>query len=214
MPNMLIVTITFASLGIALWGWLRFRARNNLRVNWQDTFNPMTDVSEKVLTIRMARSVKQVVARSLESEDLIRFFEEYTSHPDMNGLSGAEREKFRQDIATKSLQDLAKTIKMLRRIRTRHQPIGATASKFWDHLGFIFSRKMRDQIYDPIIEELKEDLLLARARRRTPAARRWIQVSFFVRTSVVFLHCLLIAASRPFGKLIPAAIKAWWKFLL
>jgi hypothetical protein len=213
MFNWLIVVIASAAVGLALWIWMRFRARTDFYLN--DRRNTRLNVDGKAITLSTAQSMYhlELQPHSIDFDSAVvrEFFQNYTSHLHAK-MSAEELERIRHELASKSLVEIVKLFKKLNR-RPHPKPIGSTASKFWDILGFLFSRRMREHVYDPVIEELKEDMLLARARRRSPAARRWLQVCFFVRTSVVFLDCVRIALSRPLGRLLPVTLKAWWRLL-
>jgi hypothetical protein len=211
MPNWVILTIIIAGLIAMLWSWLSFPPRREERTQQgldRDLDNRLDVTASLSLHDIDLRLVGQFDAE--QCRHLRNYFYHYDSHFRAKSKGNAELVKLVQEDIM-----LRKFVEMLHRVAltqesVRHKPIGATASMFWDLLGLLFSRKMRKQIYDPVIGELKEDLLLARACRRSPAARRWIQICFFVRTSLVFLDCVRIALSRPLGKLVPLALRALW----
>lgn len=97
--------------------------------------------------------------------------------------------------------------------KRRRRPVRIDYSRTWDLLGFLFPQGMRSEIYAPVIEELKEDLLLARAKCKSRISRRWIQCCFALRTSSVLVACVKVGICRCLGRAIPIAIKQWFSLL-
>jgi hypothetical protein len=87
----------------------------------------------------------------------------------------------------------------------------ASATRLWDLAGLLFDRKTRAQVYDPVINEIREDFLLARRNCRSRANRNWVKACFAIRGSLAFLRCLRISILRPVIALIPSKLKQFWK---
>jgi len=99
------------------------------------------------------------------------------------------------------------------RANRRARPIGVTFNRIWFLGGFLFNAKMRREIYEPVIEELKEDLWKAKAKCKTPIARSWVRLCFALRTLSVILACGRVACGRSLGRFVPSLIKFWWSSL-
>jgi len=99
------------------------------------------------------------------------------------------------------------------RANRRARPIGVTFNRIWFLGGFLFSAKMRREIYEPVIEELKEDLWIAKAKCKKPIARSWVRLCFAFRTLLVILACGRVACGRSLGRYVPALIRFWWSSL-
>ena len=95
----------------------------------------------------------------------------------------------------------------------RARPIGVTFNKIWFLGGFLFNAKVRREIYEPVIEELKEDLGIAKAKCKPGIARSWVRLCFALRTLSVILACGRIACGRSLGRFVPRLIKALWSSL-
>jgi hypothetical protein len=95
----------------------------------------------------------------------------------------------------------------------RARPIGATFNRIWFLGGFLFNAKMRQEIYEPVIEELKEDLWTAKGKCRTEFARNWVRLCFALRTLSVLMACGRVACGRSLGRFVPRLIKFWWSSL-
>jgi hypothetical protein len=98
-------------------------------------------------------------------------------------------------------------------VHRRARPIGVTFNRIWFLGGFLFSAKMRREIYEPVIEELKEDLWIAKAKCKTRTARGWVRLCFGLRTLSVLLACGRVACGRSFGRFVPRLIRFWWSSL-
>ncbi len=61
--------------------------------------------------------------------------------------------------------------------------------RIWELAGYLLDHKSRRDVYDPSIEELKEDYYITRRKYRTRWARRWLRFSFAVRTIGLFFSC-------------------------
>jgi hypothetical protein len=81
----------------------------------------------------------------------------------------------------------------------------------WELAGFLFDRKTRAKVYEPVINELREDFLLARRDCTSAASRRWVKTCFVVRGTLAFLRCVRISVFRPVLALIPSKLKQLWK---
>src|SRR5205814_1466725 len=96
--------------------------------------------------------------------------------------------------------------------RKRRRLLGVSFSTVWSLAGLMFSQKMRREVYDPVIEELKEDLLSAKAMCRTPTARFWVRCCFIFRTVAVLGACCRISCGRVLARLVPCLIRLWSSF--
>jgi hypothetical protein len=213
MSNWLIFTTTFGALAAVLLGWIAsFRANKDSPVSRKVD----RDLQRQLEAVLLADH-KFHLDRELDDDQMValrNFLSHHALPSDLEGNARAAALKLlRVELEIRGIVFRSRDMD-LKQSNGRHEPIGATASKFWDLLGLLFSRKMREQVYDPVIGELKEDLIVARAHRRSPAARRWIQACFVVRTTLVFLDCVRVALFRPLGRLVPVALKAWWRLLL
>jgi hypothetical protein len=99
------------------------------------------------------------------------------------------------------------------RTSRRAKPIGVTFNRIWFLGGFLFNAKTRREIYEPVIEELKEDLWTAKGRCKTELARNWVRLCFALRTLTVLLACGRVACGRSLGRFVPKLIKIWWSSL-
>lgn len=88
--------------------------------------------------------------------------------------------------------------------------------RVWGLLGFSLPRKLRAEIYEPAIEDLKQDLLES-SRFRTLWARRWLSFFFVLRTVLLVVDCyrcwLMIGIGRHLEKLLkilPVRFRDWW----
>lgn len=89
--------------------------------------------------------------------------------------------------------------------------------RFWYLIGFAMPSRIRGDLYDPAIEDLKQDLIESR-RFRTKWSRRWLNFCFSVRTVVLFLDCYRCWISVGVGKTleqillkaIPLRWRDWW----
>lgn len=62
--------------------------------------------------------------------------------------------------------------------------------RIWSILACAMSPKLRDNVYSPAIEELKEDYLLSLMNDNTPLERRALGWIFFVRGVLTYCQCL------------------------
>ena len=84
-------------------------------------------------------------------------------------------------------------------------------TRLWDLAGLLFDRKTRAEVYEPVINEIREDFLLARRCCRSRANYRWVRACFAIRGSLAFIRCLRISILRPIVSLIPSKLKQLWK---
>jgi hypothetical protein len=99
------------------------------------------------------------------------------------------------------------------RANRRARPIGVTFNRIWFLGGFLFNARTRREIYEPVIEELKEDLWIAKSKCKTEFARNWVRLCFALRTFSVILACGRVACGRSLGRFVPSLIKFWWSSL-
>ena len=85
------------------------------------------------------------------------------------------------------------------------------STRLWDLGGLLFDHRTRSQIYEPVINEIREDFLLARRASRSAANHRWVNACFAIRGSLAFLRCLRICILRPVTALIPPKLRQLWK---
>ncbi len=57
--------------------------------------------------------------------------------------------------------------------------------RIWTLLALLFPRKVRTEVYEPALEELKADCLSERRKSRTAWERRWVTFCFTLRTLVL-----------------------------
>jgi hypothetical protein len=175
----------------------------------------------RIISIRRRDSSSQDVA-------LLRFddyFRDYVVHHD---LGGHDWEIMLKDIDLKALgvqipdlrdyvvrvqdligKDVARYESANRSKRKRRATIPST--RLWELGGLLFDHKTRARVYEPVINELKEDFLIANQTCRTPANYRWVRFCFGLRGSLAFLRCLRIAIMRPLINVIPARLRQLWK---
>jgi hypothetical protein len=99
------------------------------------------------------------------------------------------------------------------RVNRRARPIGVTFNRIWFFSGFLFNARTRREIYEPVIEELKEDLWIAKSKCKTEVAKNWVRLCFALRTLSVILACGRVACGRSLGRFVPSLIKFWWSSL-
>ncbi|MEY2502287.1 MAG: hypothetical protein QOI07_2621 [Verrucomicrobiota bacterium] len=81
----------------------------------------------------------------------------------------------------------------------------------WDLAGLLFDRKTRADVYEPVINEIREDFLIARRNCVSKANFRWVELCFRLRGSLAFIRCVRISLLRPLVALIPSRLKQLWK---
>lgn len=87
---------------------------------------------------------------------------------------------------------------------------GQKFPRMWKLLSYLFGHSIRNRVYGPAVEEMREDLLIARRSFRTPKARFWLSLCFTIRTILVVLDCTRLSLLQPLYKLFPARLKQWW----
>lgn len=80
--------------------------------------------------------------------------------------------------------------------------------RFWELFPIILPRSIRERVYEPAYEELKEDYMRVRNRYRTPWAKRWVKFAFTVRTVYMVGQCFT-AMSGSWGRRSIIAFVAW-----
>lgn len=131
-------------------------------------------------------------------------------------LNAEDLAKYLEKVSLNYDDKLSLVIDKVGRIKIAHRkrrPTRIDYSTTWNLLGFLFSHKMRNEIYAPVIEELKEDLLIARVKCRTRTQRRWIQLCFGLRTFGVLQACIRVATGRLLGRAIPNTIRQWFSLM-
>jgi hypothetical protein len=81
----------------------------------------------------------------------------------------------------------------------------------WDLAQYLFSRKIREEIYEPAKEDLRQDWALGRPKFPSGLPRILFHCFMLLRTIVMVAECMRVAISRPLGKLVPPALKALWR---
>jgi hypothetical protein len=85
--------------------------------------------------------------------------------------------------------------------------------RFLEIAQLLFSRRTREKICEPVIDDLREDYLIARKLCRTKPTVAWAKFCFAWRAIVAFLECIRVATAAGIGKVVPAALKTWWTLL-
>jgi hypothetical protein len=65
----------------------------------------------------------------------------------------------------------------------------------WELFPFVLAHKLRADVYEPAYEELREDFVRAQQYKGT-WEKRWIVFAFTVRTVLLVLECLRVAAGE------------------
>jgi hypothetical protein len=78
--------------------------------------------------------------------------------------------------------------------------------RLWELFPVILPRSVRERVYEPSHEELKEDYLKYRAMCRGAWSRRWVTFSFTIRTGGLIAQSLWAAAGGKARQLTLAAI--------
>jgi hypothetical protein len=83
----------------------------------------------------------------------------------------------------------------------------------WELFAFCLNRKTKQEVFEPLLDELKEDYLLAQ-RYRTPWAKRWLQFCFTLKTLAMVGGCLRVSISSKIVKLllcfVPEAVRRFF----
>jgi len=75
------------------------------------------------------------------------------------------------------------------RVERRRSPcVMPDFPRFWDLFAYLLPSKIRAQAYEPALQELREDYLVARRRYRTNSSRRWLTLCFTVRTALLVVQ--------------------------
>jgi hypothetical protein len=82
--------------------------------------------------------------------------------------------------------------------------------KFLEKAQLLFGHKTRELVCTPVIEELREDYILAKKNCHSPMEKRWAKFCFGFRAFVAFIGCFRAACGTSLGKLVPAMVKQWW----
>jgi len=86
--------------------------------------------------------------------------------------------------------------------------------RFWKIFGYVFSHRIRSRIFEPALNEMIEDYLLARQDYRTQWARRWLNFCFTFRMVLAVLECfravIADSAFRSLARLLLDALRRWW----
>jgi len=89
--------------------------------------------------------------------------------------------------------------------------------RFWNLFGYVFSHRIKSRIFEPALNEMIEDYLLARKDCRTQWARRWLNFCFNFRMVLTVLECFRVViadrAFRSLARLLPEPIRRWWMLL-
>lgn len=122
---------------------------------------------------------------------------------------------FEANIAKENMQAfLAAAAKILNERLAKSPPSQEASPIRLLELGqLLFGHKTREMVCEPVIEELREDYLLARAKCLTPASVRWAKFCFSWRALVAFLGCFRVSCGGLIGRLVPMALKCWWTSL-
>lgn len=85
-----------------------------------------------------------------------------------------------------------------------------TNTRFWEKAGFLFGRQIRLRMYDPAINEIREDYLVARRLCRSNADYHWIKTCFAIRGARAFLRSAWESLLQPMIRMIPGWLRQWW----
>lgn len=124
------------------------------------------------------------------------------------GISGV----YDVDVAAADCRTLAEYLDLLRQLAPR---LPAAPPSFdwpakWRLFSFILTKRTRDRAFEPRFNELVDDFLECRRYRR-PWERRWIAISFTVRTALMILECLRVAALDVLRDSIPEETRRRWR---
>lgn len=86
-------------------------------------------------------------------------------------------------------------------------PAGQFYVKVWAFIRRLFSVKMQAEVCEPVIEELKEDLLIA---QQAAQSRTRLRVRFAIRTITTLGACGVVAIFRGITAVVPAQVRRWW----
>lgn len=93
----------------------------------------------------------------------------------------------------------------------------ANFPRFWELFGYVLPPSIKRKAYEPYVEEMKEDYLVARSnpknRRKWP--RRWLWFCFFIRTFAACVTSLRLFFMESCWKwlaaLLPSEVKDWFR---
>lgn len=116
------------------------------------------------------------------------------------------------DIAAADCRTLAEYLDLVRQLAPR---LPAAPPSFdwpakWRLFSFILPKRTRDRAFEPLFNELVDDFLECRRYKR-PWERRWIAISFTVRTALMILECLRVAALDVLRDSIPEEMRRRWR---
>lgn len=78
--------------------------------------------------------------------------------------------------------------------------------RFWELFPIILPKSVRETVYEPCVEELKEDYLRERARWKGRFSRRWVTFCFTVRTVNLVFQSLWAATLSKTRKVLLGAL--------
>lgn len=85
--------------------------------------------------------------------------------------------------------------------------------RVWELIGFLFTHRIRNDVYEPYRNEMLEDYYSSK-RFRSRGAKWWLRLCFLWRTVWVVLDCWRLTLSSPLGKwlsgMMPEPIRRWW----
>ncbi len=73
----------------------------------------------------------------------------------------------------------------------------------WDLFQFALPKTVRDEVYEPALQELLKDYLLTRQKYRTKRARDWLTFCFTFRTALLVLDCIQAVLKDRIGQWLP-----------
>ena len=80
---------------------------------------------------------------------------------------------------------------------------------FLEKAQLLFGRETRNAVSRPVIEELREDYIVAKQKCTTSAARKWAYACFAWRAFVAFGGCVRCAVGGLIGRMVPLAWRVW-----
>jgi len=81
--------------------------------------------------------------------------------------------------------------------------------KIWELGGIVFSKKVREEVYEPAVQDLLK-LYFSTRKYRGKWAHRWLAFAFSVRTVLLMMDCARVGLFAKVLRLLPAKIRQLW----
>lgn len=117
------------------------------------------------------------------------------------------RQQFESERVARILATRRKSLK--HKWRTFDDQFGGRSERVWVFGQFLFCHKTRREIYDPFVEELREDLFLALAKCTTLGEMRWVRFCIALRTTALISYCIWTSGGEAVRGLLQAVFKHW-----